>query len=77
MKVLRAWVLNYLAGSACSRLSHRTAELRSPGIALADGRSYAFKACYKDLARQPLIDLSGSCADKSPPFENIPNLLCI
>lgn len=48
-----------------------------PATVLADGRSYIFKACYEDLVRQPLIDLSGSCADKSSPFENIPNLLCI
>lgn len=48
-----------------------------PATVLADSRSYTFKARYEDLVRQSLIDLSGSCADKSSPFENIPNLLCI
>lgn len=48
-----------------------------PAMVLTDSRSYIFKACYEDLVRQPLIDLSGSCADKSSPSENIPNLLCI
>lgn len=62
-----------------SLLLPRTAQLSHalPVTALADGGSYILKACYEVLARQALIDLSGSCADKSSPFENIPNLLCI
>lgn len=48
-----------------------------PATVLTGGRSNIFKVCYEDLVRQPLIDLSGSCAGKSSPFENIPDLLCI
>lgn len=62
-----------------SHLLPHTAQLSHalPVTALADGRSYVLKARYEVLARQALIDLSGSCADKSSPFKNIPNLLCI
>lgn len=37
-------------------------------IVLADGMSCIFRVSYDDLVKQPPIDLSGSCSDKSSPF---------
>lgn len=73
-KSLRAKLFSW----QCLLLSHmEQSRYTLPATVLTGGRSNVFKVCYEDLVRQPLIDLSGSCAGKSSPFENIPNLLCI